>query len=100
MAEGHFLCVFACLGTQRAPLENSAARDWGNGGRQIPFSVMMPEIRLWWVTSKAGLKHYTPAGAMGSRYHRERISSGSRCSMGMWSPSGQFRSMVEVGPST
>ena len=46
---------------------NKAARDSVKGGRQMPFSVMMPASRLWSVTSKAGLKHLTPAGAIGSQ---------------------------------
>ena len=66
----------------------------------MPPSVTMAEIRLWSVTSKAGSQHLTPAGAMGSRYQRERISSPSRSSMGMSAPVGQSKSIVEVGPST
>ena len=37
------------------PYLKSAARLSVYGGRQIPFSVMMPVMRLWSVTSKAGL---------------------------------------------
>ena len=33
----------------------SAARLWVYGGRQMPFSVTMAVIRLWSVTSNAGL---------------------------------------------
>ena len=66
----------------------------------MPFSVMMPAMRLWSVTSKLGLKHFTSAGAMGSLYHLLLISSGSRSSTGISFPVGQLRSMVEVGPRT
>ena len=74
-----------------------AARDSLYGGRAMPYSVMIPVISSWSVTSKAGLYRHTPAGAMGSLYHMERISSPSRSSMTMASPSGVSKSMVEVG---
>ena len=47
----------------------------------------------------AGLYAHASGSAMGFSYQRFLISSQSRSSMGMWPPSGQFMSMVEVGPS-
>lgn len=53
-----------------------------NGFLRIPTSVMIPVMRLWGVTSKAGLRAETPAGAT-LRPRKWVTSRGSRCSMGM-----------------
>ena len=71
-----------------------------NGALQIPFSVTMAVMRLWSVTSNAGLKHFTSADVVGSLKNFSLISSGSLSSIGISAPVGQSRSTVEDGPRT
>ena len=66
----------------------------------MPRSVMMPVMSDRSVTSKAGLKTFTPSGAMRRSYHISVTSSPGRCSMGIAAPSGIDMSMVELGAQT
>ena len=69
------------------------------GGRQIPCSVTMPVTRSCGVTSKAGFQTPAPAGA--TRDDPRCVTSRPlRSSIGIASPSGVPRSMVEVGAAT
>lgn len=64
-----------------------------------PRSQMMEVIKCAGVTSKAGLKAATPAGAVGTPA-KLHTSAALRCSMGMLVPSASDRSNVVEGATT
>jgi len=74
-------------------------------GWMIPFSVMIPEIYLTGVTSKAGFSAGEPGEAMRIFCHLpvwsgpswKSTSSWLRSSMGICLPDTQVASMVDVG---
>ena len=87
--------------TRRAFPGFSSSRPVTSGCRyaSTPFSVISAETRSDGVTSKAGLKHFTPAGAV--RFPKASvISSSLRCSIGIWVPVASFGSMLLVGAAT
>src|SRR5439155_9327404 len=70
---------------------NSAAIDGSNGGRAMPASVTMAVIRRAGVTSKAGLRAATPAGA--TRCSPRWVTSRAAPSaIGTCAPSGAWAS--------